>query len=390
MVNLQTVLDDGLNTAVSAGAVPGVVGMVTDREQTLYAGAFGQRVLGAEAAVTVDSVGLLASMTKAITATAAMQLVEQGQLDLHSPAAKWLPPLAQVQVLEGFAEDGTPQLRAPRQAITLQHLLTHTSGFGYEFFSAELARYQDAAEIPPILSSAREALNMPLLFDPGERWNYGIGIDWVGQLIEAVTGQQLGDYLRAQVLEPLGMQDTAFRPSASMRARMMAIHARLPDGSLAPLDLKVPEQPGFDMGGGGLYGTLGDYLKFMRMVLNRGDSPGGRILKTESVAAMCRNQIGALEVQNLKSSNPQLSNDFVLPPGIPQQWSLAWMINTQALPTGRPAGSLMWAGLANSYYWLDLHSGIGGALLMQILPFADVQALPLFLDFEYRVYQQLG
>jgi methyl acetate hydrolase len=383
---LKDALDGLLNAAAAKGEVPGVVGMITDRSNTIYQGAFGRRALGQDAPMTVDTVGLIASMTKAITSTAAMQLVERGKLDLESPAARWLPALGQVQVLEGFDAAGQPRARPPRQALTLRHLLTHTSGFGYDFLSPELQQYLKVTGTPPVLGCEKAALNLPLLFDPGERWQYGISIDWVGQLVEAVSGQKLGAYLQQHILGPLGMSDTAFRISPAMRERLAKVHARLPDGQLAPIDLEMPPEPGFDMGGGGLYGTLVDYLKFIRMVLNKGESPGGRVLRTETVEAMSRNQIGALNVLPVKSADLTLTNDFVLPPDIPHQWGLAWLINNKPLPTGRPAGSLMWAGLTNCYYWIDPANGLGGALLTQILPFADIKALPLFLGFEYTAY----
>jgi methyl acetate hydrolase len=382
---LKSILDNLLSGAVAAGDVPGVVGMVTDREYTLYEGGFGQRTLGHDAAMTPDTVGLIMSMTKAITATAAMQLVERGQLDLNSPAAHWLPEIG--EVLEGFDDTGRPRLRPPKQSVTLRHLLTHTSGFSYEFLSPAIQQFQKATGVPSIFSGNPLALRLPLLFEPGERWQYGIGLDWAGRLVEAASGQTLGAYLAEHVLGPLGMRDTAFRLSESMRARLATIFARQPDGSLAPSDLRLPEQPGLDMGGGGLYGTLGDYLKFIRMVLNRGASPGGRILAAETVELMSRNQIGELEVLPSVSADPAIANDIVLPPDIPHKWGLAWRINTKPLPTGRAAGGLMWAGLANSYYWIDPASGIGGALLMQILPFGDIKALPLFLKFEHLIYQ---
>ena len=383
---LKDALDGLLGAAAARGEVPGVVGMVTDRNDTIYQGAFGRRVLGQDAPMTADTVGLIASMTKAITSTAAMQLVEQGKLDLESPVSRWLPELGELRVLEGFDADGKPRTRPPKRGLSLRHLLTHTSGFGYEFLSPDLQQYLKATGLPPVFSCERAALNTPLLFDPGERWQYGISIDWAGQLVEAVSGQKLSAYLQQHVLGPLGMSDTAFRISTSMRSRLAKIHARLPDGQLAPIDLELPDQPGFEMGGGGLYGTLGDYLKFIRMVLNQGQAPGCRILRAETLEAMSRNQIGDLTVLPVKSADPTLTNDFILPPEIPHQWGLGWMINTKPLPTGRPAGSLMWAGLTNSYYWIDPATGLGGALLMQILPFADVKALPLFLGFEYTVY----
>ena len=389
-MSMKHALDAVLQRGADAGDVPGVVAMVTNREGKQYEGAFGTRKLGEDAPMTVDSVVLIASMTKAITSTAAMQLVEQGKLDLHSPASKWLPDLGKAQVLEGFDAAGQPKLRAPTQPITLKHLLTHTAGFSYEFLSDEVAKFQAATGTPGFASSAYASLRTPLLFDPGQRWSYGVNTDWVGLLVEQASGKKLSAYLAENVMAPLGMTSTAFTMRPDMRARCASIHARGADGALAPIDLEIPQQPEVEMGGHALYGTAGDYLKFLQMMLNRGQAAGGRVLKAETVDAMSSNQIGALNVESLKTTNRFFSNDMDLPPDHPHKWGLGFMINTKDLPTGRKAGSLMWAGLCNSYYWIDPVSGIAGVYLTQILPFADVKSFPLFLAFEYTTYQSLN
>ncbi|HEY1077655.1 MAG TPA: serine hydrolase domain-containing protein [Fontimonas sp.] len=385
---LKEALDGVLRQAADSGEVPGVVAMITNRDGTLYEGAFGKRSLDGAAPMTLDTVGLIASMTKAITSVAVMQLIERGQLDLDSPASRWLPELDKAQVLEGFDAAGKPKLRAPKRAITLKHLLTHTSGFAYEFVSEDIQKYQAATNTPGFISCALDSIRLPLLFDPGERWSYGVSTDWAGRIVEAVSGQKLGEYFAQHILGPLGMKDTTFRMRADMRERLAKIHARV-DGKLVPIDLEVPQQPEFEMGGGGLYGTMGDYLKFVRMVLNRGSAQGHQLLKPETVDLMMQNHLGELDVPTVRSANRQFTNDMPMPPDNPQKWGLAWMINSKALPTGRPAGSLMWAGLANSYYWIDPTSGIAGVLMTQILPFADVKAMPLFLNFEFATYKNL-
>lgn len=387
-MSMKMQIDAVLKQATDAGAVPGVVAMITDRERTLYEGAFGRRALDGDTPMTLDTVGLIASMTKALTSVAALQLLEQGKLDLDRPASTWLPALGAVQVLDGFATDGSPITRAPRQPLTMRHLLTHTSGFGYEFLSGNVQKYQAATGTPSVLSATHASLQQPLLFDPGERWEYGIGIDWAGLVIEAISGQTLGAYLAEHVFAPLGMRDTAFTMTPAMRARKAKIHQRV-DGKLVALDLELPQPPDVELGGAGLYGTVGDYIKFVRMILKRGAGEHGRVLKEETVTLLSRNQMGALTVPSVKTADPMLSNDMPLPPDIPHQWGLMAMINNQPLPTGRAAGSLMWAGLANSYYWIDPQTGIAGVFMTQILPFADVHAMPLFLAFEYTAYQSL-
>jgi methyl acetate hydrolase len=368
-----------------------LVAAATNRDGTIYEGGFGERVLGGGAAMTPDTVCWIASMTKALTGTAAMQLVEQGKLDLDRPASNRVPDLGTVEVLEGFDAAGQPLTRPPRQPVTLRHLLTHTAGFGYEFWNQQIIRYQEAKGVPGIVTCQNAALKTPLLFDPGERWEYGINLDWAGKMVEAVSGQRLGAYLKANVFEPLGMRDTAFKLTPAMRQRLAKIHQRDADDRLQPLlDLEIPQEPEFEMGGGGLYGTAGDYLKFVRMILNRGAADGRRVLKPETVDMMTQNQMGECRVHMLRTALPDLSNDAEFFPGMPKTWGFSFMINTEEAPTGRAPGSLAWAGLANSFFWIDPKKGVGGVYLTQILPFADKKSLPLFFEFEKAVYRNLA
>ena len=379
-------IDAALRRAAEAGDVPGVVAMATDRTSVIYEGAFGKRVQGQPAPMTVDTVGWIASMTKAVTGAAAMQLVEQGKLDLDAPAARIVPDIAAAQVLEGF-DAGGPRTRAPRRQITLRHLLTHTAGFGYEIWSQEVAAYQAAKNIPGIITCQNAALGTPLLFDPGDKWFYGIGIDWAGKMVEAASGKRLGDYLQQNLFAPLGMTSTAFKITPDMRERLAKIHQRGDDDTLTPqMELEIPQDAEFDMGGGGLYGTAGDYLRFVRMMLNRGKANGSQVLKPETVGLMSRNAMGDCRVTLLKTAAPTLSNDAEFFPGVPKSWGLTFQINAETAPTGRPAGGLMWAGLANTYFWIDQSTRIGGVYITQILPFADKKSLPLYYEFERAFY----
>jgi CubicO group peptidase (beta-lactamase class C family) len=380
-------IDSILQSAVRAGDVPGVVAMATDRTSDIYRGAFGSRVLGHDQAMTTDTVMWIASMTKAITAAGAMQLVEQGRLDLDAPASDVVPAIASAHVLEGFAADGQPITRPHRRAVTLRHLLTHTAGFGYDIWNADVARYQAAKGIPVIGSCQNVALTTPLLFDPGERWFYGISIDWAGKMVEAVSGQRLGAYLQQSLLAPLGMTSTAFKITSAMRARLAKVHQRGGDDRFTPqMEFEVVQEPEFDMGGGGLYSTAEDYLRFIRMILNRGRAGEVQVLKPETVDMMVRNNMGSNRVTLLKTNTPDSSNDAEFFPGVAKSWGLSFQINEEKAPTGRPAGGLMWAGLANSYFWIDPATGIGGVYLTQILPFADKKSLPLYYAFEASFY----
>ncbi|WP_448545541.1 serine hydrolase domain-containing protein [Roseiflexus sp.] len=387
---LKERMDDLLGAAVERGDVPGVVAVVVNREGVLYEGAFGKRNLTTGAPMTIDTVCWIASMTKAITGACTMQLVEQGKLDLDAPAEQWVPILKEAQVLEGWDAEGKPKLRPPTRPITLRQLLTHTAGFSYEFWNADILRYQQVMGVPNIASGRIAALKTPLLFDPGERWEYGISIDFAGLAVEAVSGQKLSAYMQDHLLGPLGMNDTAFKIRPDMRARLATIHARGEDGALAPMEFELPQDPEFDLGGGGLYGTAGDYARFVRMVLNRGELDGVRVLDAETVDLMCQNVIGDLRVTPMKTVMPQFSNDAEFFPGLPKGWGVTWQVNLEPAPTGRSAGSLQWAGIANSYFWIDPVRGIGGVYMTQILPFADTKSLPLFEAFETEVYRALS
>ena len=386
---LKDSVDGILEAAVSRGDVPGVVAAATTADGTVYEGGSGERAVGSGVAMTPDTVGWIASMTKAITGAAAMQLVEQGRLELDGPASAVIPYLGEVGVLEGFDDDGQPKMRAPKRPVTLRHLLTHTSGYVYEIWNTDILAYQEAKGVPQITSCENAALTTPLLFDPGERWDYGIGIDWAGKMVEAVSGQRLGQYMKENILDPLGMDDTAFKVSPQMQERLATVHVRGEDGGWAPMEFMVEQNPEFEMGGGGLYSTVGDYLKFIRMILNKGAANGHRVLKPETVEAMSANSIGDTRVVKLATAMPPYSNDAEFFPGMEKTWGLTFMINNEEAPTGRSAGSLAWAGLANSYFWIDPARGIGGAYMTQVLPFADEKSLPLFLDFETAVYRSL-
>lgn len=388
-MTLKQSIDTLLERATRAGDVPGVAVAVTNREGTIYEGAAGERVRGQGPAMTPDTVGWIASMTKAVTSAGAMQLVEQGKIDLDAPASRIVAKIAEAQVLTGFDTNGRPQTRAPKRPITLRHLLTHSAGFSYEFWNADIQKAQAAWGLPGITECKDASLSTPLLFDPGERWEYGINIDWAGKMIEAVSGKRLGVYLRDNLLGPLGMNSTAFRITPAMRERLAKLHQRGDDGVLTPIDLELTQDPEFEMGGGGLYGTVGDYAKFVRMILNGGAGNGNRVLRPETVSLMSRNNLGEARVTLLKTAIPPLSNDAEFFPGVPKTFGLGFQINERAAPTGRPAGGLMWAGLANSYYWIDPSSGLGGVYLTQILPFADHKSVSLYYAVETAVYDSL-
>ncbi|MDH4564988.1 serine hydrolase domain-containing protein [Pseudomonas sp. BN411] len=378
--------------AATAGQqrVPGVVAAVVGRDGLVYEGASGQRTLGQAGAMTTDSVFAMFSTTKAITATAVLQLVEEGLLDLDAPARDYVPIIDELKVLEGFDSDSTPRLRPPRKQITTRMLLLHTAGLGYEFFNENYKRLSQEQGQPSIISGSLAALKTPLLFEPGEQWEYGSNIDWAGLVVEAITGKRLGEVMQQRIFEPLGMTDTAFTMTPSMLQRRAGMHQREEDGSLTVLeDLILPQDPEVHMGGHGLYSTVKDYCQFIRAWLNDGQGDHGRILKPETIRFAEMNGLESLKIKALPGVIPNISKTAEFFPGMPKSWALSFMVNEKDAPTGRPAGSLAWAGLANLFYWIDRKNGIGGFWATQILPFVDPVSTNSYLEFETTAYRYL-
>jgi len=382
-----------LAAAVADGGVPGVVTAAADAAGVIHEAAFGRRKLGGAAAMTVDTVFRIASMTKAITGAAAMQLVEQGRIGLDQPAGEILPFLAEPKVLDGFSDDGQPILRPARGTVTLRNLLTHTAGFVYDTWNKDMNRYARDTGLPAARTMKLAALSAPLGFDPGTRWEYGINIDMAGRMVEVVSGMNLEEYLQTHIARPLGMPDTTFLPNAEQQARLASVHARdNATGALTPFDAPATAtaNPEFFPGGGGLYSTARDYLRFLRALMNGGALDGARVLKPETVALMGQNHMGALNVLPMETHNPRMSNRVDLYPGMDKKWGLTFLINTQDVPGRRKAGSLAWAGINNTYYWLDPTSKVAGVLMTQILPFADPTVLSLLDRYEEAVYTAVG
>ena len=382
-------IDAVLRQAADAREVPGVVAMAATDKGVLYEGAFGPRVLEAGApAMTMDTVFRIASMTKAITSVAAMQLVEQGKLTLEGPVPNIDPALGSPQVLEGFDAAGAPKLRPARQPITLRHLLTHTAGFSYDIWDPNVGRYVKAAGLPARSTAKVASIRTPLSFDPGEKWEYGVNTDWVGRLVEATSGQPLDVYFREKIFAPLGMKDRGYVITDEHRARQARLHLRQADGTLIPQPLEARPVAGeFWSGGGPLYSTARDYMQFLQMLLHGGAWNGARILRPETVALMGQNHTGNIPAGIMKTQVPAMSNDVDLFPGAPIRWGLGYMLNVQPGPNGRSAASVSWGGIFNTYYWLDSSRRVTGLIMTQILPFADPRVLALYGRFESAVYE---
>lgn len=380
-------IDQVLQEAVESGTVPHVAAVAADRSGPIYAGAAGPRAAGGSDPVGPDTTFRIASMTKLIATTAALQLVEQDRLDLDAPVEHYLPEFARVQVLDGFDGD-TPRLRPPAGQATVRQLITHTSGLSYWFCNADIVRWQDATGTPTATSGRMSIFDAPLVADPGTRFEYGIGIDWLGRVVEAVSEQSLAAYLSERVLQPLGMERTAFLIGAEQRAELAPLHLRGSDGSWTPTGIDWSQAPEWWSGGHGLYSTPRDYLRFQRMLLAGGSLDGARILAPETVDAAFTNQIGALAFPPaLPTADPKSSADFNVGPGF--KFGLGLLLNTERQPDRRAAGSGAWAGMFNTHFWVDRRTGVTGALYTQTLPFGEPGALRVYVDFERALYASL-
>jgi CubicO group peptidase (beta-lactamase class C family) len=374
-----------LRTATETGEIPGVVALAATDNGLVYEGVFGRRRLPEGPAMTRDTVFRIASMVKLITSVAALQLVEQDKLSLDAPVPALAPELGTPQVLGGFTAAGIPRLRPAKGPISLRQLLTHTSGFTYRVWDAKASQYLNAIGRLPAAKRAT-APRSPLMFDPGTRWQYGPSIDWVGRIVTEVSGEPIDVYLRKHILDPLGMKDTAFVIAQEQRAREASVHRHEPDGSLLALPVEKPAAHEHFTGGGGIYSTAPDYLTLLRALMGGGTLGGVRILGPQTVALMGKNQIGDIAAGVLRTTMPGLSNDVDFFPGISLRWGFGHMLNMQAVPGGRSAGSMTWAGLYNTYYWIDPAKRVAAVFMTQVLPFADHRVLRLYRAFERGIY----
>lgn len=373
-------VDETLRSGIAKRKIPAVVGMVASASKTLYSGAFGQRDLSG-VPVQTDSIFQIASMTKAVTTVAALQLVEQGKLSLDEPVARHLKQFEAIQVLEGYDSSGKPRLRPPKIAPTLRHLLTHSSGLCYERWDGDMFHYASNHAVPAGVPG-------PLMFEPGKRWQYGQGLDWAGLLVEEISRLTLEEYFQQKIFRPMAMEDTSYVLAEAKFERMVSNHIRAESGELQQEERKLPTPPKLFNGGGGLFSTAADYVRFLQMILNHGMGPGkARILQAKTVESMQVNQIGALTAGKMKSFRPKTSSDVDIQPGQTEKWGLGFLINTTAYSGGRSANSLAWAGLYNTFYWVDPKRSICAVILMQFLPFVDKEAVGLLDEFERAVYK---
>jgi methyl acetate hydrolase len=384
---MSAAVDQVLSNAVRAGDVPNVVAVAADRDGVVYEGAAGPRAVGQDDPVGPDSTFRIASMTKMVATVAALQQSERGHLELDAPVDTYLPEFADRQVLEGFDGD-TPKLRPAGARATVRQLITHTSGLSYWFFNEDIKRWGEVTGTPIVTSGLEVIFNAPLAVDPGTRFEYGINTDWLGKVVEAVSGQSLDAYLDANVLGPLGMHHTAFLMSEEQRASSVPVHVRGEDGDWVVTDIEFNQEPDWWAGGHGLYSTARDYLAFQRMLLGGGTLGDATILEPATVAAAFTNQIGSLDFPaHIPTADPVMTCDCDLGPGL--KWGLGLLLNSEGQPGLRAPDSGAWAGIFNTHFWVDPTSGITGAIYTQFLPFLEPRAVRLYADFERALYASL-
>ena len=377
-------IDRVLRRAVDSGAVPNVVATAADTDGPFYEGAAGARTVGTDQPLDGGTLFRIASMTKMVATVAALQLAERGDLDLQAPVDSLVPAWAELEVLDGWDGD-TPRTRPPATRATVHHLLTHTSGLSYWFWNPELVRWESTTGTPNVMSGSRTCFSAPLVADPGTRFEYGINTDWLGLVVEAVSGRTLDKYLQENVLGPLGMSQTTFAPTGEQRAGLVPVHVKDEEGRWVPTDIDWAEEPEWWAGGHGLYSTPRDYLRLQRMLLGNGELDGVRILRPETVDAAFTNQIGELDFpSHIPSGDPAVSHAWNGPTG--QKWGYGLLLTTEQQPGMRAVGSGAWAGVFNTHYWVDRASGVTGAIYTQFLPFIPEEALAVYADFERTVY----
>jgi methyl acetate hydrolase len=368
--------------------IPAAAAMAATADSVIYEDASGVRI-------APNSIFDIASMTKAITTTAAMQLVERGKLSLDEPASKHLPELANLNVLEGFDKAGKPILRPARKPVTLRHLLSHSSGFAYDTWNESMWRYSEqtigtAGDAYPNSMWGRASL--PLMFEPGTGWQYGPSADWTARLVETISGQTLDRYFATNIFGPLGMKDTTYTVSAEKLRRLVPQYTREKDGILKEVPRKPPEPPKAFFGGAGLHSTVRDYTRFMQMILRHGlSSEREQILQPSSVKGMSTNQIGKISAGKCRNFFPaQGWHDITFHPGFTDGFTLGFLVNAVPYEGGRSAGSLAWAGGWNSFFWIDPARGLCAVIMMQFQPFYDPAAVAVLNDFEKAVYRNVA
>ncbi len=272
-------IDQVLRQKSDAVEIPGVVAVAASGSEVIYQGAFGKRDLSKPDAMTTDSVFWIASMTKASRRQPRCSSSNKASSRSTRRSANCCPTSPHRKCWKDSMPRASRSYGPPKSPITLRQLMTHTAGFCYDLWNGDMATFLAKTGTPGVITCQNAALKTPIASDPGTRWEYGTNIDFVGKAVEAASGKKLDAYLRDHLFAPLGMNDTAFKITDAMRKRLVAAHARGANGKLETFPFELEQNPEFHMGGGGLYGTAGDYIKFTQMILNKGRGNGNQVLK---------------------------------------------------------------------------------------------------------------
>lgn len=371
ILSASTDLENNLETLA-----PGVIFGVTNKDETVYLNHSGVKKVGSDSKVNNDTLFSLYSTTKAVAATAVLILVDRGIISLDEPVVNYYPNFSKIRVLK----DGVMQ--EPKNAVTMRHLLTHTSGFGYTIFSPEYMA-DSASGKHNIFADPLKGLleDSYLLFEPGTQFSYGASIDWAGVILQHLTGKTLGQFIQEEIFDHLDIKTLTFDPVPS--ENVLVHHLRSDDGQLIPSPFQFYDfsckKVDLHMGGQGLFGSVDDYLKFIRLWLNKGKAPNGtQIISTKMwETAIANNLPDGVEITDRPSQNKNLCEDFSATPfggDKPETWGLSFCRTAQKTATGRPANTLWWSGVGNLYYWIDLENGVGGYYASQLFPCGDPSA----------------
>ena len=342
-----------LDQTIAAGTLNFAVAAVGNTTGQTWSHAAGYQDAEKTKPASPDNIIQIASMTKLVTTIAALQLIEQGKLDLDTPISAYAPELNGLQVLKGFAADDTPIFEKANRAPTARELMTHTAGYVYEFWNANALKGGQLG-VTPSLFGEGNYLEAPLAFQPGTAWEYGINTDWLGVLVEKLSGQRLAEYFDDNIFMPLGMTDTFYELPVGKLDRSVTVMARAEEGlvklpSFQPTPMEKGSMPHYS-GGGGLSSTVADYGRVLQMLLNGGSLHGKTLLKPETVDSMFQNNIGDIQPVALATVMPTLSNTADMSFGNEVTFGLGLLIHTDGIDGGRKPNTGSWAGLFNSYY----------------------------------------
>jgi CubicO group peptidase (beta-lactamase class C family) len=379
---------------VEDGRLPGWLVLVSRRGRIVHLATCGRRDLEADLPVELDTRFRIYSMTKPVTAVAAMQLYEEGAFSLKDPVSAFIPSFAEMAVYrDGPAS--APRTEPATRPMLLWHLLTHTAGLTYGFHHAHPvdAMYRAAGFewVPRPGADLAECCELwaglPLLFEPGSEWNYSVASDVLGRVVEVVSGQPLDRYFAERIFGPLGMGDTGFWVEGEAAAQLAALYAAGPDGGPAvrfdQLGVRALRRPSCLDGGGGLVSTAADYHRFTQALLGGGELDGARLLGSRTLAYMARNHLpgGA----DLERFGRRLFAETTFD-GVGYGLGFAVLLDPVANKVLSSAGEYAWGGLASTFFWVDPAEQLTAIFLTQLVPSTTY---PLRSELRQLVYQAL-